>query len=852
MDNKPYGASMAIAFAHVSIHTRTKGHSAVAASAYRSGTTLYDERTGLTHDYTNRHDVVFSSLLLPESSNLQFQNREFLWNQAEASETRKNAQVCKDVMLALPKELNLNQQIELATSFAKTHFIANGIPTDVAIHDHGDGNPHAHLLITTRRLEKDGFSTHKARDLNPAFAKKSIVEKDHWGELWRDFQNDFFKEHRFDLSVDLNHVVSEKHRGRIRDKITSYVHEEKQLIKEARREIALLRPQDFIARISQSHSVFSRRDIEKLVFKTFEMDGKTTDYLNVVAQILENKNVIKLGANDEGMEAFTTRKQYRQEAALLSHIEDLYSKKSHRVSKPLDNFIKQYGLNEEQAVALNFIAKGEDISVLVGRPGAGKSYLLKPLNLLYETHNYTVLGAALSGKVAKSLQAETSIASSTIASLTYRLKTGMLALDKNHILVIDEAGMVDFDNMACLIKHVRRAGAKIVLVGDPEQLKPIQKGEIFRGIASRIGYIELENIKRQRDLGDRKASLDLAKGKVDDAMHHYLRKGAISMTKNREEAVKYLINDWQHNLNVDTLKEHIMLAYSRLAVASLNEAGRKALQDKGIVKEGSFKYFSENGEKPILLAEGERVLLRQNNKEIGIRNGDLATIQSINGHSFTAILDSGEKVTVPKTYRNIEYGYAMTVHKSQGMTKDKSFVYIDSKQWDRHLAFVAMTRHRESLKIYCHKGLFPDFKKLMTTLSRSVIKDNVIDWPLDYAIRRGFDPKNLIGRATQYITKAAHTIKNKWVFLVNYESYLNTKNMKAKLKERQNMRDKAEKMALFMDETRVLAKEIKQAEKEAKDKGIKQTELPEFETLYKRCLLSDEKAVKISASSLKN
>lgn len=93
-------------------------------------------------------------------------------------------------MLALPKELNLNQQIELATQFAQTHFVNEGIPTDLAIHDHGDGNPHAHLLITTRRLEKNRFSTHKARDLNPNFAKKKIVEKEYWGELWRAFQND--------------------------------------------------------------------------------------------------------------------------------------------------------------------------------------------------------------------------------------------------------------------------------------------------------------------------------------------------------------------------------------------------------------------------------------------------------------------------------------------------------------------------------------------------------------------------------------------------------------------------------------------------------------------------------------
>lgn len=185
---------MAIAFAHVSIHSRSKGHSAVAASSYRAGTKLLDSRTGITHDFTHRHDVVYSELLLPEGSNSVFENREFLWNQAEAAEKRRDAQVCKDVVLALPKELDLDLQIELAKRFAQSYFVDKGLPADIAIHDHGDGTPHAHILIPTRRLEKDRFSKYKARDLNPVFAKGYVVENDYWGEKWREFQNDFFEE----------------------------------------------------------------------------------------------------------------------------------------------------------------------------------------------------------------------------------------------------------------------------------------------------------------------------------------------------------------------------------------------------------------------------------------------------------------------------------------------------------------------------------------------------------------------------------------------------------------------------------------------------------------------------------
>lgn len=165
---------MAIAFSRVSIHSRAKGHSAIAAAAYRSGTKLFDERTGITHDYSNRHDVVFSEVLLPQDAISEFSNREFLWNQAERAEHRRDAQLCKDVVLALPKELDLSLQIELTKQFAQTYFVDNGLPADIAIHDHGDGNPHAHILIPTRRLEKNQFSKYKARDLNPVFSKQFI------------------------------------------------------------------------------------------------------------------------------------------------------------------------------------------------------------------------------------------------------------------------------------------------------------------------------------------------------------------------------------------------------------------------------------------------------------------------------------------------------------------------------------------------------------------------------------------------------------------------------------------------------------------------------------------------------
>ncbi|MFO9067168.1 Ti-type conjugative transfer relaxase TraA [Legionella pneumophila serogroup 1] len=755
---------MAIAYAHVSVHTRAKAHSAVAASSYRAGVRLYDSRLGRTYDYSNRHDIAYSEILLPDGAIDAYLDREYLWNQVEAAETRVNSQVCKDIVLALPKELNREQQIELAKRFAVTHFVANGLPADIAIHDHCDGNPHAHILIPTRRLERDKFSKYKARDLNPGFAKGFVVEKDFWGEQWREMQNDYFREHNIDLSVDLNHVIPERHRGKHRNSDNHYLREENKLIEEVRRDIARGRVDVFIKHLSTQCSVFTRRDVEKLLFKTFQNSQDLQEYLNVMERILGHKEIVLLGKNDRGQESYTTREQYRLEARLHDDVEALMSRYRCKTGQPLDSLSTQYHLSSEQSEALSHIIESPDISVVIGRPGTGKSYLLKPVKDYFEAQEQVVIGASLSGKVAKALQAETGIASSTIASLAWRLNNDRIQLTDKHVIVIDEAGMVDVNNMAFLMREAKKAGSKVVLIGDPDQLKPIHKGEIFRGIAALTGYFELENIKRQQDAGDRQASRDLSKGKIIDAIQHYDDKGAITISDN---AITDLIDDWDKNLQSHSVRDTVLLAFSRKAVRELNDQARERLQAKGEIGQENIVY--QGFEREIQISTGDRLLFRENNKSLGLRNGDAGTVKSVNHSSFNVELDSGEQLTVPRDYRAIDYGYALTVHKSQGMTAKQAQVLIDSKYWDRNLSYVAFSRHKEGLKIYTDKVNHANKYELVETLSRRSIRDNVIDWPLDYSTRCGFNPDKLIGRVVNYLAGISQGIKNKFNYVIEFE-----------------------------------------------------------------------------------
>lgn len=901
---------MAISYANISVHSRSKGHSAVAAAAYRAGIKLYDERLGLTYDFSHRHDVQYSELLLPEGTEQRFTEREFIWNEVERAETRKNSQVCKDVMLALPKELDLIQQIELAKRFAQTHFVDKGIPADVSIHDHGDGNPHAHILITTRRLEQNQFSKHKARDLNPQFAVGFITEKEQWHRQWRDFQNAYFEEKGIDLTVDLNHIIPERHHGGFRDKASHYLLEENELIKQAREEIVLNDIENFINILSIEHSVFTRKDIETLLFKTITQENYNEFFQVTVERVLSNKNVICLGENEQGLNAFTTRHQYLQESKLLNAVECLQERAGHVYQTNPAQFLQATTLTEEQQQAFEFIVNGGDISCIIGRPGVGKSYMLTPVKDFYQQQGCRVLGATLSGKVAKQLQMESGIESSTIASLTAQIMSGKLTLNANDILIIDEAGMVDFANMSFLIDRVKEAKAKLILVGDPDQLKPIKKGAIFKGIASLVGCFTMVDIKRQKHAGDRQASIELAKGNIETGLTHYLKQNAIVIADNErsKSASDLLIKAWQANIyQHNDLKNSIILAHANVTVDSLNLNARELLMQKGILateqvnfikeiksknrqyRQGQYimvthsdnelgliggeqgritavddeqnltlrmnddreikvpshlrRYVEQTGLLDFYLAKGERIFFKKGDKDIGVKNGDLATITQVNEDGFTAVLDSGATVIVPKRYKQIDYAYAMTVHKSQGMSVENTYVCIDTQWWDRALSFVAFTRHKEKLKIFANSKNYPDFKAMFEQLSRKTLQDNVIDYPMNLGIRHGFDFDNLVDRAVKRITSIAQIIKNKANYLYNYAQAVKMQQLTPDNK--QSVQQVGKDVAQYINLKIQIANQYRQLKVKAETIGLKMSELKEYDYFYKLACARDKKAAEL-------
>ena len=145
------------------IVSRNKGKSAVAASAYISGTRMENTWDGVTHDYTRKKHVIYTEVMLPPNAPQEYADRSLLWNSVEWNETKAYAQLARSIELALPAELNHEQNIALVRILVQELFVDKGMCADVAFHDKGGGNPHAHILLTMRPLTPDGKWGDKSR-----------------------------------------------------------------------------------------------------------------------------------------------------------------------------------------------------------------------------------------------------------------------------------------------------------------------------------------------------------------------------------------------------------------------------------------------------------------------------------------------------------------------------------------------------------------------------------------------------------------------------------------------------------------------------------------------------------------
>ncbi|MDO8324253.1 MAG: Ti-type conjugative transfer relaxase TraA, partial [Phenylobacterium sp.] len=487
--------------------------------------------------------------------------------------------------------------------------------------------------------------------------------------------------------------------------------------------------------ITRQQSTFTDHDVARFVHRhTDDAD----QFARAMSAVKTSPELVALGRDGAGRERFSTREMLTTEVRLERSAEQLASRAGRKVSAAAKRGGvaaaegRGLSLGGAQRDAFEHIIGPQDFALVVGYAGAGKSVMLGVAREAWEAQGYQVRGAALSGIAAEGLEGGSGIASRTIASLEHGWAQGRDLLTACDVLVIDEAGMIGSRQMDRVLAHAVQAGAKVVLVGDAEQLQAIEAGAAFRALTERHGAAEINEIRRQHEAWQREATRELATGRTGAALDRYEAAGMVCGHGTREAARGALVEGWDIVRQARPEASQLMLAHTRADVAELNQLARRRLRETGDQHVGALGpdhlVQTERGER--FFAAGDRVMFLRNERSLGVKNGTLGTVEKIDGAGLAVRLDGADRRGVSfdlKDYAHIDHGYAATIHKSQGVTVDHAHL-LASDGLDRHAAYVAMSRHRETLAVHYGADDFKDRTQLARTLGRERAKDTTLDY----------------------------------------------------------------------------------------------------------------------------
>ncbi len=534
----------------------------------------------------------------------------------------------------------------------------------------------------------------------------------------------------------------------------------------APKEPVVLRPSILrcVHELLDSQSYFSEQELIRAVAK--KQIGKWVSASEVVEQVKEflavDSQIVFLGPLDHEAQ-FSTRAMLDLERKLMAALDEGKHDRSHVIKVDIVNRILDERLplgpqltedelirnKEQRAAVIKLLCNPGNVQVLEGMAGTGKTYVLAIVKEILQKMGRRVTGTALSAVVARNLKEGVGIESATIATRllqlnprksfafhhkrqakrflkgkrTYAYDGRRFRLDHKTVLLVDEAGMVGTRQMAELLSHVRKAGAKMILVGDRRQLQPIEAGGPFARLADQADKAELQHVTRQKLEPDdpepdwhRKAGKLIAAGLVEQALDKFYERRRFTIHPDREQAMFAILQDCAVK-GVDDPENNFILAGLNAEVTLLNirfqDARRKAGKlGNEEVRIGDYTFST-----------GDVVQFRTNSHLYGVDNGNRGVVVGFNpfGRTMAVKLFASDKmVIIPyRHYTDIHLAYALTTHVTQGATVPNVYVLLGGNMQDRHLSYVQTTRACESTRLYVDKqNAGPQRKHLLKQMAR--------------------------------------------------------------------------------------------------------------------------------------
>lgn len=735
---------------------RVGSRQGAAALAYRAGTKLRDPRSGRIFDYTAKahidaegFGILHSEIMLPKGAPAWMADRQALIDAVERRETRRDAQLFREIELSLPRELTLEQQKALVREFAQSAFVARGMVADVSIHDEaasdGGRNPHAHILLTMREITPEGFGR-KVR----AWNSPELLRQ--WREAWAELANEHLAalghERRLDhrshaergITLEPDSYVGPKLKHQYDGAIANARADARREVKVRNAEQIRSKPDSLLDAITREKATFTEGDILYALKRATALSEDEPEFDELLAAVTGSPKLVRIARDDRGTARYSTAEMIACEVDMASAAARLAARgrATVKAETPSD-------LSAEQQRAFDYVLGRGDLACISGVAGAGKTTVLRAIAAAYESAGYRVRGTAVAGIAAKKLADEAEIPASTIAGMFYawdrRDEAGRPApidlLERGDVLIIDEAGMAASRDMRRILVEAERVGARVLLVGDAQQLQAIGAGAAFRALVDTHGAARLGEVRRQQSRWMRAATQEFSEGQVTEAIARYRAAGALHACETTKDAMAQLIDAWLGDRKLG--QSQLILSYYVADVEALNAMARAALRTKGLLGEDiriqvQQQIRNEDGEIEQraayrTFATGDRILFTRNDKGLGVQNGTLGHVSRLTpGGAFHVVLDDGRTVAFEaRTYGHIAPGYATTIHKAQGQTVDRAYV-LASDRFNAHLAYVALSRHRESVALFYGRDQLANERDLVRVCSRQRPKDSTLDY----------------------------------------------------------------------------------------------------------------------------
>ncbi|MEM1874975.1 MAG: MobF family relaxase [Candidatus Hadarchaeales archaeon] len=491
------------------------------------------------------------------------------------------------------------------------------------------------------------------------------------------------------------------------------------------------------------------------------------------------------------MELVTTREYmemeqtaYRTALALAERSRPLA--RADEIEATIDEYERRKGfqLTLEQRNAVFNILCGAQLSMVNGHAGAGKTTAAEIVADLGEVKGFPIVALAPTGKAVEELSKSLKCDGYTVDSFLLRYENGGLSLKPNTVLFVDEAGMVDTYNLSRLIKVAEESGAKLVLQGDWKQLKPVNAGDLYTDIYSHLkaenslALTELKNIRRQeredyREITmaysekDFRRAFQILLANKDRYFESYEGTQAIKeafLKDPKNTIITTATNREREQLNQEirqalfsspgteiTVRHELRSVeeITDLRAGDIFKEGRKSyvvtsvdvLTNRLTVRDESTQETKQvlftdvfrktfYREKSIDVNIGERIIALKNDRNLGLKNGEMFEVTAIEGSRLRLRNERKDLWVDTKDYGYFDYAYAITTHKAQGMTTSRVLV-AGSKPLDYNLFYVAVTRGKKELKIYTndvvdllHRSQFSNQKR--TTLNVNTKEEVVV------------------------------------------------------------------------------------------------------------------------------